>query len=151
MSLEIAPHRIPTQSATAPISAWSVPITCQAPRERTPQRKGNSTNVQTSTLPVRFGGLSRSMPRRQMRKRALFAEALKIGKTEADDRVERSLYQRAVGCTYSAVKIFMPAGANKPVIVPYEEHVPPDVTAGIFGQRTDDQINGVTPGISRPR
>jgi hypothetical protein len=26
----------------------------------------------------------------------------------------------------------MPAGARKPVIVPYDEHVPPDVTAGIF-------------------
>jgi hypothetical protein len=61
-----------------------------------------------------------------------FGEALKIGKSEADDRVERSLYQRAVGYTYPAVKIFMPAGAKAPIYAPYEEHVPPDVTAGIF-------------------
>jgi hypothetical protein len=37
-----------------------------------------------------------------------------------------------VGYTYPAVKIFMPAGAKKPIYAPYEEHVPPDVTAGIF-------------------
>jgi hypothetical protein len=36
-----------------------------------------------------------------------------------------------VGYTYEICKIFMPAGAKKPVIVPYLEHVPPDVTAGI--------------------
>ena len=39
---------------------------------------------------------------------------------------------RAVGYNYEAVKIFMPANREKPVIVPYIEHVPPDVTAGIF-------------------
>jgi hypothetical protein len=61
-----------------------------------------------------------------------FGEALKLGKKEADQRVERSLYQKAVGYSYDAVKIFMPTGAKKPVIVPYLEHVPPDVTAGIF-------------------
>jgi hypothetical protein len=37
-----------------------------------------------------------------------------------------------VGYSYESCKIFMPAGARKPVIVPYVEHVPPDVTAGIF-------------------
>jgi hypothetical protein len=61
-----------------------------------------------------------------------FGGALKLGKKEADQRVERSLYQRAVGYNYDAVKIFMPAGATKPIYAPYVEHVPPDVTAGIF-------------------
>jgi hypothetical protein len=61
-----------------------------------------------------------------------FLGALKGGKNEADDRVERSLYQRALGYTSDAVKIFMPAGAKEPVIVPYREHVPPDTTAAIF-------------------
>ncbi len=60
------------------------------------------------------------------------SEALKSGKALADERVERSLYNRAVGYSYNAVKIFMPAGAKKPVVVPYVEHVPPDVTAQIF-------------------
>jgi hypothetical protein len=36
------------------------------------------------------------------------------------------------GLVYDAVKIFMPAGAKQPVVVHYVEHMPPDVTAGIF-------------------
>jgi hypothetical protein len=61
-----------------------------------------------------------------------FLGALKAGKDEADNRVERSLYQRAVGYTQSAVKIFMPAKAKEPVYAPYLEHFPPDTTAQIF-------------------
>lgn len=56
-----------------------------------------------------------------------FCQALKIGKEAADDRVERSLYNRAVGYDYPAVKIMQDSG--KPLIVPYTEHVPPDVGA----------------------
>jgi hypothetical protein len=58
--------------------------------------------------------------------------SLKAGKEEADDRVERALYSRAVGYSYDAVKIFMAAGASEPIYAPYVEHIPPDVTAGIF-------------------
>jgi hypothetical protein len=36
------------------------------------------------------------------------------------------------------VKIFMPANREKPVIVPYIKHVPPDVTAGIFWLKNRD-------------
>jgi hypothetical protein len=61
-----------------------------------------------------------------------FGDALKIGKEQADVRVVRALYQRAVGYTYPAVKIFLPAGAKAPTIVPYDEHIPPDTTAAIF-------------------
>jgi hypothetical protein len=67
-----------------------------------------------------------------------FGEALKLGKKEADQRVERSLYQKAVGYSYDSVKIFMPAGAKKPVIVPYIEHVPPSDTAAIFWLKNRD-------------
>lgn len=56
-----------------------------------------------------------------------FCQALKVGKELSDDRVEASLYHRAVGYSYSAVKIMRNNGA--PVIVPYTEHVPPDVGA----------------------
>lgn len=55
-----------------------------------------------------------------------FCSALKVEKSEFDDRVVRSLAQRAVGYSYDAVKIFMPAGAESPVYAPYREHVPPD-------------------------
>jgi hypothetical protein len=61
-----------------------------------------------------------------------FCQALKLGKTEADERVERSLYHKAIGYTFDAVKVFMPAGAEGPVYAPYQEHVPPDTTAAIF-------------------
>jgi hypothetical protein len=53
-------------------------------------------------------------------------------------RVERSLYQRGVGYSYDAVKIFMPAGAKKPVYASYVEHVPPDLTAQIFWLKNRD-------------
>lgn len=61
-----------------------------------------------------------------------FFDALKVGKAEADDRVERSLYQRAVGYSHPEDKIFMPAGKDAPVIVPTVKHYPPDTTAMIF-------------------
>lgn len=61
-----------------------------------------------------------------------FAIALKAAKGEPDDRVEASLYKRAIGFEHEAVKVFMPAGADKPVYAPYREYVLPDVTAQIF-------------------
>ena len=39
------------------------------------------------------------------------------------ERVERSLYERANGHSYDAVKIFMPAGSKQPVVVHYTEHL----------------------------
>jgi hypothetical protein len=67
-----------------------------------------------------------------------FGSALKLGKEEPDARTKRSLYQRANGYSYDAVKIFMPAGAKAPVIVPYVEHVPPDPTSAIFWMKNRD-------------
>lgn len=61
-----------------------------------------------------------------------FCEALKVGKEEADNRVVRSLYHRAVGYEQDTVKIFMPAGADEPVYAPFTEHIQPDTTAAIF-------------------
>ncbi len=60
-----------------------------------------------------------------------FLESLKAGKEEADQRVERSLYRRALGFEHEAVKIF--CGKDGQVTqVPYREIVPPDTTACIF-------------------
>jgi hypothetical protein len=56
---------------------------------------------------------------------------------QSDNRVERSLYNRAVGYSFQAEKIF----CNKDGIVthvPYIEHVPPDVTAQIFWLKNRD-------------
>lgn len=76
-----------------------------------------------------------------------FLNSLKAGKDEADARVERSLYEKAVGYTYDAVKIFMPAGAKEPVYAEYREHVPPSDTAAIFwlkNRRSDEWREKVT-------
>jgi hypothetical protein len=64
---------------------------------------------------------------------AEFCRALKENKEVANQRVERSLYQRANGYTFDSVKIFPPT-AHRPDLleVPYREHVPPDTTACIF-------------------
>ena len=61
-----------------------------------------------------------------------FCQALKAGKDAADDRVERSLYMKAIGYEQEEVKIFMPAGAAAPVYAPYRAKIAPDTTAGIF-------------------
>jgi len=61
-----------------------------------------------------------------------FCNALKAGKAEADARVERSLYHRAIGYRQEGVKIFMPAGATEPVHAPFTEIIAPDTTAAIF-------------------
>ena len=60
-----------------------------------------------------------------------FRGALNVGKQAADDRVERSLYQRANGYTHPAVKVFMKRDGTT-VEHKYIEHYPPDTTAAIF-------------------
>lgn len=59
-----------------------------------------------------------------------FCRAVKESKETADQRVERSLYQRAVGYTFDSEKIMVAKG--EPVRLPIREHVAPDVTAQIF-------------------
>lgn len=59
-----------------------------------------------------------------------FCHAVKEAKEIADQRVERSLYQRAVGYTFDSEKIFN--GKEGIVRTDTREHVPPDVTAQIF-------------------
>jgi hypothetical protein len=61
-----------------------------------------------------------------------FCRSLKTGKDEADTRVERALYQRAVGFEHDSVKIFLPAGAEGPVYARFREYIPPDPTSCIF-------------------
>lgn len=60
-----------------------------------------------------------------------FCHAIKAAKLEADARVERSLYQRALGYEQESVKIFL-GKDGEPVLVPFREHITPDSTAMIF-------------------
>jgi len=65
-----------------------------------------------------------------------FSEALKRGKDDADAKVAKSLYRRALGYSHRAVKIVTVAQGNNmgSVVeeVPYTERYPPDTTAAIF-------------------
>lgn len=59
-----------------------------------------------------------------------FCQSLKVGKDASDDRVEQSLYRRALGYSHDAEKIITVNGVV--VREPYVEHYPPDTTAAIF-------------------
>jgi hypothetical protein len=61
-----------------------------------------------------------------------FSLALKAGKEEADAKVAKSLYRRALGYSHKAVKIVADAKTGSEHVVPYTEHYPPDTTAAIF-------------------
>lgn len=60
-----------------------------------------------------------------------FANAIRVGKAAADARVEQSLYRRATGYSFDALKIQMDKDGYFREH-PYVEHVPPDTTACIF-------------------
>lgn len=58
-----------------------------------------------------------------------FRASIVRGREYADAHVADRLYNRAMGYSHPAVKIFMPAGASEPVYAPYTEHYPPDTAA----------------------
>jgi len=61
---------------------------------------------------------------------AEFSDAIKIGKDVADDRVEQSLYQRAMGYSHPETDIRVVDGSI--VETPMIKHYAPDTTAAIF-------------------
>ena len=64
-----------------------------------------------------------------------FCQALKAGKELSDERVARSLYQRATGYTYVEQQAFkVRAGQYEELVqvVDVERHAPADTTAAIF-------------------
>lgn len=58
-----------------------------------------------------------------------FCDALKVGKDMCDERVKRSLYNRAVGYSYESEKVFNYQGEI--VRADVVEHVPPDPGAAM--------------------
>jgi hypothetical protein len=56
-----------------------------------------------------------------------FCKAVRSAKQEADERVERSLYHRAVGYTFSSEKVFQYCGEI--IRAKTKEHFPPDTAA----------------------
>jgi hypothetical protein len=59
-----------------------------------------------------------------------FSRVFKLGKAAADERVERSLYNRAVGYSYVAEKPAMTRHGQK--TMQYRAHVPPDTAAAVW-------------------
>lgn len=58
-----------------------------------------------------------------------FCQAVIVGKEKADDRVERALFNRAVGYTFESEKVFQHQG--EVIRAPIAEHVPPDPGAAM--------------------
>jgi hypothetical protein len=64
-----------------------------------------------------------------------FCHALKSGKSHADERVVRSLYQKATGYDYieqQAIKIKVAQYEERVEVVDVERHAPAETTAAIF-------------------
>ena len=59
-----------------------------------------------------------------------FSESVKVPKAEADEKVEQSLYRRAMGYEHDEVDIKVVGGAV--VQTPIRKYYPPDSTAMIF-------------------
>jgi hypothetical protein len=113
------------------------------PPTRTPSKRGRKTlyrkdyahiarsmcdlGATDHQLAIAFGVTTTTIWRWQSRHKE-FGDAVKVGKEACDDRVERALYQKAVGYTYNSEKIIAYEGV--PTRVPIVEHVPPDTAAG---------------------
>ena len=82
-----------------------------------------------------------------------FCQSISSAKEIADSRVERSLYQQAIGYEQEEVKIFMPSGAPAPVYAPFRAKVAPSATAAIFwlkNRRPDEWRDKVTQEHTGP-
>jgi hypothetical protein len=62
-----------------------------------------------------------------------FSDCCKQGRDAADERVEQSFYERAVGYTYDSEKLLVVQG--QVIREPIKEHVPPDPRAAEFWLR----------------
>jgi hypothetical protein len=77
-----------------------------------------------------FFGVSISTVALWMVEHPEFSDAVKIPKAEADERVEQSLYRRAMGYEHDEVDIRVVNGEI--VATPIRKYYPPDSTAAIF-------------------
>lgn len=93
-------------------------------------------------------GVDRATIFRWSNKHPEFCDSLKIPKEEANERVVRSLFERALGYTHDEVDIRVCNGVV--VKTPIKKHYPPDTSAAIFWltNRCRDQWkrNGLSEG-----
>lgn len=77
-----------------------------------------------------------------------FCQSMVTGKDSPDDRVERSLYQRAIGYSYDAEKV-----TKLGEVVTYKVHVPPDPTSlkfWLMNRRSDKWRERKELEVGRP-
>ena len=82
-----------------------------------------------------FFGVSARTIYRWKNENETFCQSLKVGKAEADDRVERSLYQNATGYEFTeeqAIKVKVEQYKEEVEVVEVTRHKPADTTAAIF-------------------
>ena len=80
-----------------------------------------------------------------------FSDAIKVGKDIANERVEQSLYRRAMGYEHdeSDIKVIQ----NEVVITPVRKYYPPDATAMIFwlkNRKKEDWRDKVDTEVTGP-
>ena len=83
-------------------------------------------------------GVSRSTIFRWRSAYPEFAEATALGKAKANERVERALYERAIGYEEEAVRVFLPGAGAAPEIIRYAREVRADIRAGLQWLRVRD-------------
>lgn len=111
---------VPKKAGRPPIFDGFDPTFCDTAAEMC------SRGATIAELAAEFG-VNRATIYRWMAKYKGFADVIRIAREAADERVGFSLYERAVGYTYNAVKIMQHEG--KVICAEYLEHVPPDVGA----------------------
>lgn len=82
-----------------------------------------------------FFGVHRATIYRWKHEHQKFCDAVKSGKDVADERVERSLYQKATGYEVTeeqAVKLKVDQYKEEVEVVEVRKHIPSDTTAAIF-------------------
>src|SRR6266567_4497178 len=84
-------------------------------------RQKSGSTIGRATTPGCFAECSGRKPKPRI--------AIQLGKIRADAEIAESLYNRARGMSLPAVKIFQGTPEAGPVIVPHQEHLPPDVGA----------------------
>jgi hypothetical protein len=75
-------------------------------------------------------GISRQALYNRKGKNPELVDTLKQAKAEADERVEQSLYKRALG--YACEDTYFSTFQGNVTATPYRKHYPPDTTACIF-------------------
>jgi len=97
------------------------------------QARALAENGATTFDIAEFFGVSVQTIHNWMAKHTDFVEAIEVAKKIADSRVERSLYERAIGYSYNAEKIMSYEGEI--IRAPYVHHVPPEISAQIIWLR----------------